>query len=64
MKVPAGTTTISGHVLHSLNASLGLSVHSSADDSGCADLDDSETAVAMPLHGLDAAGGTTTATFG
>src|SRR5215831_13123745 len=36
VKSPAGTTTISGHVSHSLNKSLGCSARSSAADSGLA----------------------------
>src|ERR1700722_14053503 len=63
MKLPAGTTTISGHLSHSLNTSFGLRERSSVDDRGAAHREVRDTVCA--LHGLAlgraAAGGATTA---
>jgi len=42
VKLPAGTTTISGQVAHSLNLSFDFNAHSSTADSGAADRDASE----------------------
>src|SRR5215467_7564996 len=55
---PAGTTTISGHLSHSLKTSLGLSPHSSPAVSGFGarnDDRDTLTTVALP-HGLAGCG--------
>ena len=59
VNVPAGTTTISGHLSHSLKLSFGFNARSSAADSGAAYRDASETVFAPPPHGPGAAGGTT-----
>src|SRR5262252_8709578 len=55
VKLPAGTTTISGHLSHSLNTSFGFSAHSSTADSGCADRDDNDTVIGALLQGPDGA---------
>src|SRR5437667_8586580 len=52
VKVPAGTTNISGHLSHSLNAFFGLSAHSSISDNGRGARDDQETVMGTPSHGL------------
>src|SRR5262245_12045591 len=68
MKAPAGTTIISGHWLHSLNASPGLSAHSSVEDSGAVVRGDADPGVNPPPHpseGIgDTVGGATTASLG
>src|SRR5262249_62018253 len=58
MNEPAGTTTISGHLSHSLKTSLGLRPHSSPAVSGFGarnDDRDTLTAAALP-HGLAGCG--------
>src|SRR5215467_7996013 len=60
---PAGTTTISGHLSHSLKTSLGLRPHSSPAVSGFGarnDDRDTLTAAALP-HGVTGSGGFTPA---
>ena len=57
-----GTTTISGHLAHSLNTSFGLSVHSSVADTYCAECGDTDAKAATLPHGLAGIDGTTCGT--
>src|SRR4051812_17428649 len=58
VKLPAGTTTISGHLSHSLNTFFGLSAHSSAADSGSGARVDQETLIGAVPHGPAGTDGT------
>jgi hypothetical protein len=53
VKLPAGTTTISGQLSHSLKLSFGFSPRSAATDSGAAHRDASETAMGAAPHIAD-----------
>src|SRR5215813_2725335 len=56
VKAPAGTTTISGHWLQSLNTSPGPSAHSSSAESGTAVRDRIDTEIRPRPHGPDGTG--------